>query len=282
MALDWTKTEVDLAIADYMAMLSEELKGNSFIKAVHRKALLPLLNNRSEGSIERKHQNISAILIEFGYPYISGYKPLGNYQGLLLDRVSDFLLNNQHLGELVGVSVDRPAETPEVSDYLDRLVSPPVARDHVYSRVGEQRPNLHRHARIDYLEREARNASLGKAGEQFVVEFEKSRLIGAGAENLADKVEHISVTRGDGLGFDVRSYEADGRDRLIEVKTTAGGKQTPFYVTRNEVEISRQRTGEYHLYRVFAFRKDPRLFSVCGALDRVCRLDATQYSASIA
>lgn len=279
---NWSKFEVDLAVADYMAMLSSELQGIAFNKKAHRTALLPLLNLRSHGSVEHKHQNISAVLIDIGLPYISGYKPLGNYQALLHERVAAFLGDNPSLIEVVRDFVDRPIESVAVSDYLRRLVPPPLARDRHYPIARETRPMHHRPIQINYIEREARNTSLGKAGELFVVEFEKARLIHFGHEQLADRVEHVSVSEGDGLGFDIRSFETTGSDRLIEVKTTAGGKQTPFFVSRNEVNVSRARENVYHIYRVFEFRKDPHVFSVCGALDKVCSLEPITFSARIA
>ena len=88
---------------------------------------------------------------------------------------------------------------------------------------------------------------------------------------------HVSKTRGDGLGFDVRSFDVNGRDRLIEVKTTSFGKETPFYITKYEVEFSRSQSDHFHLYRVFEFRTDPRLFSLKGAVDKHCRLDPITY-----
>lgn len=90
----------------------------------------------------------------------------------------------------------------------------------------------------NYLQQEARNASLGKAGEELVPNFERTRLLRLEQESLADRVEHIAVTEGDGAGFDIRSFEADGRDRFIEVKTTAYGRQVPFFVSQNEVVVS--------------------------------------------
>ena len=59
----WSDIEVELIVAEYFSMLSKELSGKNYKKSEHRKKLLPLLNNRSEGSIEFKHQNISAVLI---------------------------------------------------------------------------------------------------------------------------------------------------------------------------------------------------------------------------
>jgi hypothetical protein len=128
---------------------------------------------------------------------------------------------------------------------------------------------------------EARNRSLGEAGEEFVVRFEVARLLKE-KSRLASKVERVSETHGDGLGFDVLSFEVTGEERLIEVKTTAFGAMTPFYVTRNEVEVSCSKPERYHLYRAFDFRRRPRLFSVKGSLDGNFNLDPTVYRARLA
>ena len=81
--IDWTEQEVRLIVADYFTMLEKEVLGKSFNKTEHRKALIPQLAERSKGSVEFKHQNISAVLAGQGLPYIEGYKPRGNYQFLL-------------------------------------------------------------------------------------------------------------------------------------------------------------------------------------------------------
>ncbi|MFZ4070906.1 MAG: hypothetical protein ACOYJ6_12475 [Caulobacterales bacterium] len=72
----WTDAENDLIVADYFAMLADEVSGRSCNKAQHRRALAPLLQGRSEGSIEFKHQSISAVLKGFGETWITGYKRL--------------------------------------------------------------------------------------------------------------------------------------------------------------------------------------------------------------
>ncbi len=68
----WTDEENDLIVADYFAMLADDIAGQPYNKAEHRRALLPLLNARSEGSIEFKHQNISAVLKGLGEDWIPG------------------------------------------------------------------------------------------------------------------------------------------------------------------------------------------------------------------
>jgi len=80
---DWSQEELQAIVSDYMEMLDSEVRGQKYRKAHHRRNLLPKLNNRSEGSIEFKHQNISAVLQEAGLQWIKGYKPASNYQNAL-------------------------------------------------------------------------------------------------------------------------------------------------------------------------------------------------------
>jgi hypothetical protein len=98
---------------------------------------------------------------------------------------------------------------------------------------------------------------------------------------LADRIEHVSKTKGDGAGFDILSFETDGRERFIEVKTTAYIAETPFYLSRNELSFSTEEAAKFHLYRLFNFRKQPRMFTLKGALDANCRLDPVSYRAEV-
>ena len=78
-------------------------------------------------------------------------------------------------------------------------------------------------------------------------------------DDLAAKVEWVAETCGDGLGFDVLSFdEADDSEWWIEVKTTGLGKHFPFYVTANEVRCSEDCPDRFRLYRVFDFARNPR------------------------
>ena len=129
----------------------------------------------------------------------------------------------------------------------------------------------------DYLDREARNASLSKAGEEFVVAFEQQRLHRLGFRKLADNVDHVAASKGDGLGFDVHSFDVSGKDVFIEVKTTAWRKETSFFINRNELGLSRTYPHEFHLYRLFEFIKSPRLFDLPGAVERHCHLDPVTF-----
>lgn len=272
----WSREEVEATVADYLHMLTMELTGQQYSKSDHRRKLIRLLNNRTEGAIGRKHSNISAVLIELGCPYIAGYKPLSNYQTLLYEVVADRLKNNDLFDRAALAAVQMPAAALLPSDFAKVVVEPP--RLSLSAREPEA-SKLRSAVKRDYIDREARNASLGRAGEEFVVHYERWRLISAGHERLANKVEHVAQTQGDGLGFDVLSFDTTGKDRLIEVKTTSFGKETPFFITRNEVDLSHSKADNFHLYRLFDFRKEPHLFSFRGQVDRHCHLDAITFQA---
>jgi hypothetical protein len=271
----WTREEVEATVADYLHMLTQELAGQSYNKTEHRRALQQKLDNRPEGAIERKHQNISAILLELGCPWIAGYKPLSNYQRLLFEIVEQQVAVNPLFDQVALKAADQPAAPPLLSDFKKVLVPSPT----VSQRAKQERaPYLREQGfKRDYLAREARNASLGHAGEEFAVAYERARLRALGKKTLSDRVEHVTLTKSDGLGFDVLSFEETGRERFIEVKTTSFAKETPFFISRNEVEFSKFFAKQFQLYRLFEFRKLPRMFSLTGAISDNCILDPVTY-----
>jgi hypothetical protein len=276
----WSREEDEAAVADYLAMLRAERDGLDYNKSEHRRALARLLAGRSEGSIERKHENISAVLINLGMPYIEGYKPLPNYQQLLFDVVADQVANASDLHAAIRAEIAQLAHVPTIEDILASLVDPPTARKQ-RKQYAHQVREVRVQRLVDYPALEASNRSLGAAGEEFTVRFEQARLLAARKERLASAVERVSVTRGDGLGFDVLSYEPDGRERWIEVKTTSYGPATPFFVTRNEVDVSRRDAERFRLFRVFDFRRRPRLFEKPGQIEHSFWLDPVQFSARL-
>jgi hypothetical protein len=274
----WSQVEVEAAVADYFDMLGKELRGEPYNKADHNRQLQRLLQNRPRGSIERKHQNISAILIELGYPYIDGYKPLSNYQQLLKSVVEQRLTGAVALHQTVARVVESKVEAvPDVQDILSIQVAPP-SRDRSEGRLYERAQTPRNPVKRNYLELEARNHSLGRAGEEMVLRFEHERLWRAGKRALADRIEHVSHTQGDHLGYDIQSFETDGRDRLIEVKATRFGAMTPFFASRNEVNVSETREQEYQLYRLYSFREQPKLFVLAGSLRNTCELEPVSFS----
>lgn len=274
---DWSEIECELIVADYLEMLLKELAGTPYSKAEHRRALDRHLTERSEGSIEYKHQNISAILIDVGLPYIRGYKPAFNYQRLLRDVVVAHVDARRGQIEARAEAIIEPGPIEAaVTDWSTVMEEPPERTGHdERDNVREFKPRIY-----NFSEREERNRNLGQAGERFVLEFERHRLTTLGRPDLAREIEWTSKERGDGAGYDIRSF--DGRrdeERFIEVKTTNSGKYQPFLISDNEVAFSEEHAPRYSLYRVFELRRNARLFTLDGNIREHVNLATRQYQA---
>ena len=98
-----------------------------------------------------------------------------------------------------------------------------------------------------------RKANTGKKAEELVMDYEKLRLANLGYGNLINMVEHVSKTKGDGLGYDILSFDIIDDNIVpiyIEVKGTTMDENTPFDITRNELEVARIHGKNYKLYRI--------------------------------
>jgi len=267
MSDSWSNIEVELIVADYFDMLSSELKGDSYSKAEHRRALHPLLSDRSDGSIEFKHQNISAILINQGQPYIKGYLPRFNFQKILEERVVEYLFENHKIEDQIKLFVEKdPIQISPNIQFDKFIVDPPKTEFISEPFLSYNRKPI----KINYLEKEQNNQRLGIFGEELVLKYEKWNLIKVGKEKLADQVRWISNEEGDGVGFDILSRNLNGTDKYIEVKTTRLGKDTPIFFSNNELQYSINNSVNFHLYRIFNFEKDTKMFLKNGALNKIC------------
>lgn len=110
---------------------------------------------------------------------------------------------------------------------------------------------------IDYLKLEELRQKIGNIGEQYVYECEKTRLINAGSK-YADLVDRTPANNPQN-GYDILSYTEKGKPIYIEVKSTMGDIDTPFYITRNEKETAKrikENGGIYQIHRVYNIGKE--------------------------
>lgn len=115
--------------------------------------------------------------------------------------------------------------------------------------------------KIDWEKARDRNNEIGDQGEEFVLEYEIDRLIDALAidRTLATQyVQHLSRLQGDGLGYDISSINDDGSPRYIEVKTTSGDFNQPFYMSKNERYFFEEYEDSAFIYRVYNFNRETR------------------------
>ena len=285
MARNWSDSEIDAIVGNYFEMLEHEQEGRAFSKAEHRRALMKTIA-RSEGSIERKHMNISAVLVALGLPYVDGYKPYRNYQKALFEAVEASLSRDRELhallnGEIVGAR--RNSREPLTGPALVFDDAPPPREtreqdvpDDICRIVGRFEPPA---------ERDARNRDLGKAGEALVFDVERRRLNGLGRKDLSDRVRWVARDDGDGYGFDILSFDGTGdeadRERWLEIKTTNGPRATPFFITSNELRVSKECPHVFRIVRLYDFRRQVRAYRLEPPLEEKVRLSPTIYRASL-
>jgi hypothetical protein len=266
----WTDDELDAIVADYFVMLDSELSGKSYTKSRHSAALMAQIG-RSHRSVEFKHQNISAVLEELGMPWIPGYRPKSNYQNAIFDAIDRYLIRHPTSIQTARNDSAPPHLTREV------FVSKPLI---MIRKEGVPKGLDRLVKKYDPVERDHKNRSLGRAGEAFVVEIEKRRFTEASRADLAKKVRWVADEEGDGAGYDVLSFDFTGQIRLIEVKTTNGSARTPFFITRNEYGLAKERPADWRIYRVHLFATGPRVFTVDPPLEKALRLGTETWRAS--
>ena len=277
MAGDWTDEQNDAIVADYFAMLAADIVGRSYSKAEHNRRLQASIG-RPRGSIEYKHQNISAVLKGLGEDWIQGYKPAFNFQASLVDAVLRWL--TQHPDWLAPAARTAISASPSAlrEEAMLWIGPPPTLSNVPPPDELEQMIGIAR--KYDVAERDARNRALGRAGEERVLAHERANLLASGRLDLAERVRWVSNVDGDGAGYDILSFEPDGSDRLIEVKTTNGWERTPFHISRNELAIADERRGDWRLVRLWNFSREPRAFELRPPLETHVSLIATSFQAS--
>jgi|GEM_PF-4103730 len=105
---------------------------------------------------------------------------------------------------------------------------------------------------VDYLAGQARNKAIGDGGESLVVAHERKKLIDTERPDLAELVEKML----DGTGYDVRSYDEDGVELHIEVKTTTSGINAPFFLSKNEWLYATDRQNPFIIYRLHNYNTE--------------------------
>jgi hypothetical protein len=270
---DWTGDEVGVLLPAYFGLLHADLAGTTTVKRDVTRQLEAQLPGRTRGSIEFKFENVSAVLQEEGLPWTTGFKPARNFQQLLREAVLERLDGPEQERRLLAAAAAEPRPEELAEPRSDRQVDPPRSTRRS-GRASGPAVRIPRDALAD-----AANRALGRAGEQWVVELEVERLRMTGHDALASRVEWVAKERGDGLGYDVLSFERDGSERWIEVKTTNSGESAPFLITRNELAIWSANPDKYRLVRLFRFSQRVQYYELRGEPESCVELEPTVWEA---
>ncbi len=136
----------------------------------------------------------------------------------------------------------------------------------------------------DRARNDDRNRMLGRIGEELVLKMEKNKLRKLKLVSLCEKVRWVSDETKDGAEYDILSFNEKGREIFIEVKTTTGNFDRPFYATSTQVNFSNMKRDKYYLYRIYNFdpkTKRGKYFIRKGSLTQHFNLASSQYQAVV-
>jgi len=271
----WAEWEVEQLVRTYLEALKarptkKSRKADEIIRS------LAVGTSRSSDEIVTTLGMVSAVLEGNGIPSVeawASYYPVDPAIERAVIRL---------LGDDLSFRADSAPERPDFDVTFiwsdDLLSAPPLRGEDEVELVRLSSPI--RPVKIDFLARQHKNQLLGEGGERWVLEYERARLQRAGLSNLAKRVRWVSKEDGDGLGYDIASFDNDGNPIFIEVKTTSAGSLAPFIVTRNEILQSEELGDAYRLYRVFRYPERPRLFILTGPIAGHLHLVAETFRAS--
>ncbi len=257
----WSHKEVTAAVEAYFWMLQRELRGQAYSKTECQNRLLGKLNSRNASAVRLKHHTISAVLLALGLPHIRGYKPLDNYQTLVVKVIGTYLTSHPTVVSEIMAFAIRPLSTPIQRNLFFRNieVSPPVlnpvsaAKRRLVNKISKK---------FGFVSIESTNRSVVQAGETLVFDFETTRL---GKDGMTDLARRIGwhPDRGTGITpYDIQSYEPDGHPRFIKIKTTNCDIRFPFTLSLGELAFSNDNGNHFYIYRVFLLSTTPRLFII--------------------
>lgn len=97
----------------------------------------------------------------------------------------------------------------------------------------------------------------GKIGEQIVLKMEEKKLKNAGLSHLINDIKLVAqfdeeITY-DGVGYDLLSYDEKGQRICIEVKTSIGNKDKPFFISKNELNTISSLKTEHNCKNSFIY-----------------------------
>ncbi len=140
----------------------------------------------------------------------------------------------------------------------------------------------------DYIRESIRQTKIGEFGERLVFNMEKQKLLEAKKAGKISSIDNLLKwvsLDDDSAGYDILSYDPDMQKPIyIEVKTTTGSKTAPFFMSKGELEFSKNNPSQYRLYRVYNINKDTaEYYELSGdlALITEIQIDSETYRVSL-
>lgn len=131
--------------------------------------------------------------------------------------------------------------------------------------------------KIDFEKVQKSRNKTGQIGELIVFDM----LTEEAKQKCLKEPEHVSITHGDGLGYDILAFDDEENEIHIEVKSSKDKYADGFDISANEVAASQVKDSIYKIYRVYELdikTKTCKLQIYEGPInDEKCKLVPTQF-----
>ena len=149
----------------------------------------------------------------------------------------------------------------------------------------EKNDNIRAKGDVDYSEQQRISQKIGDRGEELVLRNEIQKLGKWGfSEDIMSKVRRVSL-ESDDYGYDILTFDKDGRERYLEVKTTKVNRTYfSFIITKNELEHAKKFGKSYSVVIVFDVLNNPRIWYMGNPFieePSKIRLTPTQYRVDV-
>lgn len=135
-------------------------------------------------------------------------------------------------------------------------------------------------SKINYIEKQKKNIKVGYLGEKLVFSAEIKKL--KDYPSLQRKVTWLAKNS-DAYGYDILSYDKNGNQMQIEVKSTSDqmSDRFDFVLTENERQQA-MKLSNYWIYKVFSVDTQPVIYKVKNPFkDDLVNLTPIRYKAQI-
>ena len=92
--------------------------------------------------------------------------------------------------------------------------------------------------------------------------YEYKKLTDHGREDLAEKIVKQYEDLSFFPGYDIKSFNEDGEEIFIEVKSTVSKGKNHFEITDNEVLAAESLEGSYYIYQVTDALANPKISAI--------------------
>ena len=107
---------------------------------------------------------------------------------------------------------------------------------------------------------------VGDAGESYVFEYERNKLMKLGMDELAEQIVKQYENLSDFPGYDLQSFDEKGNKIFIEVKSTKGKNKNYFEISTNEINTAKELGESYYIYQVTSALTEPKISTVINNL----------------